>query len=196
MQNEFREFSACTVITVLKAKMHVNTVNTLPAKISWGPFRKSYTEIRFAKPPYWVNTLKPNGLHTGCWCPFQSMVDGVPGASGRHVLSHVEVVLRPGPERAPILLRQTEERSAPARLSRPGVAPLQHAQVLSLNGCPSSLIYWEKKASFRPSSSFLILDQAWHLNNPWQKNVDITPTNKKMDPFGWSVGEIHNICES
>ena len=50
LQNEFRydfrkgprESSAGMVITVLKAKMHVNTVNTVPAEISRGPFRKSY----------------------------------------------------------------------------------------------------------------------------------------------------------
>ena len=50
LQNEFRydfrkgprEISAGTVITVLKAKMHVNIVNTVPGEISRGPFRKSY----------------------------------------------------------------------------------------------------------------------------------------------------------
>ena len=50
LQNEFRydfrkglrEISADTVITVLKAIMHVNTVNSIPAEISRGPFRKSY----------------------------------------------------------------------------------------------------------------------------------------------------------
>ena len=50
LQNEFRydfrkcprEISAGTVITVLTAIMHVNTVNTVPAEISRGPFRKSY----------------------------------------------------------------------------------------------------------------------------------------------------------
>ena len=50
LQNEFRydfwkgprEISAGTVITVLKAIMHVHTVNTVPAEISQGPFRKSY----------------------------------------------------------------------------------------------------------------------------------------------------------
>ena len=50
LQNEFRhDFRKCpreilagTVITVLKAIMHVNTVNTVPAEISRRPFRKSY----------------------------------------------------------------------------------------------------------------------------------------------------------
>ena len=54
LQNEFqyyfrkgpREISAGTVITVLKAIEHiyiyVNTINTVPAEISRGPFRKSY----------------------------------------------------------------------------------------------------------------------------------------------------------
>ena len=50
LQNEFRydfriglrEISAGMVITVLKAIMHVNTVNTVPAEISRGPFRKTY----------------------------------------------------------------------------------------------------------------------------------------------------------
>ena len=50
LQNEFRynfrkgprEISASTVITVLKAIMHVNTVNTVRAEISRGPFRESY----------------------------------------------------------------------------------------------------------------------------------------------------------
>ena len=37
-----RDISASAVITVLKAVMHVNTVNTVPAEISRGPFRKSY----------------------------------------------------------------------------------------------------------------------------------------------------------
>ena len=37
-----REISAGTVITVLKAILHVNTVNTVQAEISRGPFRKSY----------------------------------------------------------------------------------------------------------------------------------------------------------
>ena len=59
LQNEFwydfrkcpREISAGMEITVLKAIMHVNTVNTVPAEISRGPFRKSYRN--FAKPPYY-----------------------------------------------------------------------------------------------------------------------------------------------
>ena len=58
LQNEFRydfrkgprEFSAGTVITVVKAKMHVNTVNTVPTEISRGPFRKSYRNS-FCNPP-------------------------------------------------------------------------------------------------------------------------------------------------
>ena len=37
-----REILSGTVITALKAIMHVNTVNTVPAEISRGPFRKSY----------------------------------------------------------------------------------------------------------------------------------------------------------
>ena len=37
-----REISVGAVFTVLKAIMHVNTVNTVPAEPSRGPFRKSY----------------------------------------------------------------------------------------------------------------------------------------------------------
>ena len=58
MQNEFgydfrkgpREISAGTVITELKAIMHINTVNTVPAEIS-KDLSENRTEIRFAKPP-------------------------------------------------------------------------------------------------------------------------------------------------
>ena len=50
LQNEYqydfrkgpREILSGTVITVLKAIKHVNTVNTVPAEISRGVFRKSY----------------------------------------------------------------------------------------------------------------------------------------------------------
>ena len=50
LQNEFRydfrkgprEISAGTVTKVLKATIHVNTINTVKAEISRGPFRKSY----------------------------------------------------------------------------------------------------------------------------------------------------------
>ena len=59
-QNEFRydfrkgprEISAGTVITGLKAIMHVNTVNTVPAE-SHEDLSENRTEIRFAKPPFY-----------------------------------------------------------------------------------------------------------------------------------------------
>ena len=67
LQNEFRydfrkgprDISAGTVITVLKAIMHVNTVITVPAEISRGPFRKSYRNS-FCKTSLLVLTTLPS----------------------------------------------------------------------------------------------------------------------------------------
>ena len=79
LQNEFRydfrkcprEISAGTVITVLKARMHVNTVNTVPAEISRGHFRKSYRNS-FCKTSLLCNTsfidFEVKSVTCTVWC--------------------------------------------------------------------------------------------------------------------------------